>query len=252
MIEKEVNNCEKQQLGELNEYLDRLEVLWMEIRLAQLRYRLLLPAQEEDVQPERRVVARNENKSFFSSPFFVTFSLTLLMLFLTTLLVETKEAFHSRQELLDAVDSYLEDSGRETAIAAKHGWPIRTWRVSKVQNFRDVFSRHRNPLAAKFNSDLSGWDMSGATNMEGMFHGAVEFDQDISHWNVSGVVSMDNLFESATKFQGVGLEYWDVSSVQSSRLMFSNAQAFNQDISRLVFNSACRRTTLSLVSKRFA
>ena len=46
---------------------------------------------------------------------------------------------------------------------------------------------------AKFNNNISGWDVSNVTDMRAMFQGA-EFDGDISGWDVSNVKDMSGMF----------------------------------------------------------
>jgi len=45
--------------------------------------------------------------------------------------------------------------------------------------------------ASAFNQNISGWDVSSVTDMEGMFYNAIEFNQDISGWDVSSVTNHD-------------------------------------------------------------
>jgi len=40
-----------------------------------------------------------------------------------------------------------------------------------------------------FNQDISGWDVSSVTNMNGTFQNAYAFNQDISGWDVSSVTN---------------------------------------------------------------
>ena len=47
--------------------------------------------------------------------------------------------------------------------------------------------------ARVFNLDLSDWDTSNVTSMNGMFDGASAFNQDLrSYWNVCNVTSFNN------------------------------------------------------------
>ena len=46
---------------------------------------------------------------------------------------------------------------------------------------------------AMFNQDISGWDVSNVTNMDGMFLGNQYFNQDLSSWDVSNVTNC-NMF----------------------------------------------------------
>lgn len=80
-----------------------------------------------------------------------------------------------------------------------------------------------------FNQDISTWDTSNVTNMQGMFVGSRDFDQDISTWDTSKVTDMSNMFVAAEVFnQNIG--GWDVSSVTDMSSMFASAESFNQNI----------------------
>ena len=52
------------------------------------------------------------------------------------------------------------------------------WNVTKkARHFENMFN-----LAVKFNSDISGWDVSNAENMTEMFLDAANFKQDLDKW----------------------------------------------------------------------
>ena len=81
-----------------------------------------------------------------------------------------------------------------------------------------------------FNSNISFWDVSNVTNMDGMFYNADTFNQDISNWNTSKVTKMLDLFRGASAFNQ-NISNWDTSSATSMSKMFENATSFNQNIS---------------------
>ena len=97
--------------------------------------------------------------------------------------------------------------------------------LSGVTNMTGMFNG-----SSAFDGNLSSWDVSGATNMSGMFWGAAAFDGDISSWNVSSVTDMDSMFSYASDFDG-DITGWNVSSVTDMGFMFLFADAFDQDIS---------------------
>merc|ERR1719201_1825059 len=84
---------------------------------------------------------------------------------------------------------------------------------------------------SSFNGDLSKWDVSRVTYMQGMFEGALSFNGDLSKWDVSKVTTMEKMFYLATSFNG-DLSKWDVSRVTNMFRMFREASAFNGDISK--------------------
>jgi surface protein len=139
--------------------------------------------------------------------------------------------FTSTEELYDAVDEYLGTEIPETTTVAElYGYPIRTWDVSQITNFYQVFSQSRNRRAISFNGDISTWDASSATDMSYMFDGAIAFNGDISRWNTSSVTFMTGMFANAESFNG-DLSAWSTGSVSQMGGMFYNAASFNQDLS---------------------
>ena len=84
--------------------------------------------------------------------------------------------------------------------------------------------------AGSFNGNLSTWDVSGVTTMSYMFDGATSFNSTISGWDVSEVTDMDSMFNGATSFNST-ISGWDVSEVTDMYSMFNGATSFNSDIS---------------------
>ena len=95
--------------------------------------------------------------------------------------------------------------------------------TSKIKNMQKLFTK------TKYNGDISEWDVSHVTNMEGMFYYAESFNQPIGNWNVSHVTDMGFMFGGAKLFnQYIG--NWNVSRVTNMSGMFNGAISFNQSI----------------------
>jgi surface protein len=139
------------------------------------------------------------------------------------------KCFNTDNELLAAVDSYLQDP--TGALTAKqYGHPIGSWCVDKIQDFAQVFYTERNSRAENFNEDISGWNMSNAKTVSAMFLGASKFNQDISSWDTSSVTDMMWLFYEAKSFDQP-LSSWNTASVTNMYGMFLGATRFNQPLS---------------------
>ena len=71
--------------------------------------------------------------------------------------------------------------------------------------------------------DLSGWDTSSATNMREMFSGCGSLASlDLSGWDVSSVTNMSDMFLFCGSLASLDLSGWDVSSVMNMSGMFDN------------------------------
>jgi surface protein len=136
----------------------------------------------------------------------------------------TDDCFSSRDDLVLAVDQFIAGN------SVNGGSYIGDWCISNVKDLSFLFALSRSPSAATFNGDLSGWDVSGATDFTSMFEGASGFNSDLSGWDVSSVTSTANMFNQATSFTG-DVSLWNVSSVTDMTGMFSRASSFNADIS---------------------
>ncbi|MDO3695668.1 BspA family leucine-rich repeat surface protein [Wenyingzhuangia sp. chi5] len=79
----------------------------------------------------------------------------------------------------------------------------------------------------KINSDISTWDVSNVTNMEGMFNGVIDFiagfNKDISTWDVSNVTNMNNMLNGAK----LSVENYDKILTAWSQLSLQNNVIFN-------------------------
>ena len=137
--------------------------------------------------------------------------------------IEFENVFPNRAALLVARDAWCADP---TAAAAIYG-PINLWDISQVTDLSYVFSAASswtdsgsNPACSSFNSDISGWDVSGVTTLyvraaspplhpspltrtlclafayhslcrvQGTFHRAEAFNQPLEAWNVAQVTTL--------------------------------------------------------------
>ncbi|GAX22202.1 hypothetical protein FisN_19Lh266 [Fistulifera solaris] len=140
------------------------------------------------------------------------------------------DCFLSTPELRDAVDAYLDDPSQGTATVQKYGWPIGNWCVRNIADFSYLFDVNRNPKAATFNEDLTGWVTTSARDMSFMFAGAASFNGDVSKFQTGRVLKMPGMFEDAISFNR-DVSQWDVFNVRDFERIFREAIAFTGDIS---------------------
>ncbi|WP_299114089.1 BspA family leucine-rich repeat surface protein [uncultured Winogradskyella sp.] len=100
---------------------------------------------------------------------------------------------------------------------------ISNWDVSNVTDMEGTFA------ATIFNQPLNGWNVSNVTTMEGMFLSAIEFNQPLNNWNVSNVINMDGMFLDAYAFNG-DITTWNTSNLVNANGMFATASSFNQNL----------------------
>ncbi len=102
---------------------------------------------------------------------------------------------------------------------------LNNWDVSNIQWMNSMF---RN--TEQFNGNISGWNVTGAIDMQRMFRNAAAFDQDLNDWQTENVENMERMFQDAVSFNG-NISTWDVSSVTEMFGMFWGASSFDQDLS---------------------
>ena len=175
--------------------------------------------------------------------------------------------FTSSPELAQAVQKYLEEiyepqifeSYRISYMKKHHiqdeepvsedlGMPAREyygdiskWDVSQIQDFSYLFSfpddvmteaaledTYRG-ITENFDLDITSWNMSQATNLEGMFQGCEKFNQNIGKWNTFQVKNLKHTFSKCARFNQKLL--WDVSQVENMLGTFDNCFEYNQPLS---------------------
>ena len=80
-------------------------------------------------------------------------------------------------------------------------------------------------------------DLSGVTDISGMFANASTFNSNINDWDVDNVTDMNSMFFYATSFNQP-LNNWDVDNVTDMSYMFCNANSFNQPLDSFNVSSA--------------
>lgn len=121
---------------------------------------------------------------------------------------------------------------------------ITGWDVSGVTNMSATFN------GSNMNVDISGWNVSSVQTMRFMFNGASLFNQPLNGWDTSNVVNMGNMFCSATSFNQP-LDLWDVSKVEDMSNMFASATSFNQDLSSWDVSSVNNTNGMFVVATAF-
>jgi surface protein len=84
----------------------------------------------------------------------------------------------SDDTIYDAVETWCE---RRAEALTMYG-PISSWDLSGVSDISGLFADRED-----FNDDISSWDVSGVTAMVGTFCGAKSFNQPLNTWDVSEV-----------------------------------------------------------------
>jgi surface protein len=105
---------------------------------------------------------------------------------------------------------------------------LSNWDVSQVKNMTHAFSWTR-----RFRGDgLDCWNTTNLAHMNFIFCNALVVKSNLSGWYLSNVKDMSVLFNYATMFQGIGVEMWNTSRVETMVAMFCNASSFNANLSQ--------------------
>ena len=104
------------------------------------------------------------------------------------------------------------------------GCGMGAWNVSGATDLSGLFAFQ--PL---FEADVADWDVSAARTLAGLFERAGNLHCDPSRWNVSGVRDFSRVFSGAASFRGE-VAAWDVAGGRDFRGMFAGASAFRGDL----------------------
>lgn len=104
------------------------------------------------------------------------------------------------------------------------------WNVSGITNMEGMFQGTSRASSSDW-QDIENWEVGNVTNMKNTFTGNTTFNADLGNWNVSQVTTMERMFLGASAFRGVGIDNWDVSNVTNMRTMFNGAVPFSATFS---------------------
>lgn len=111
--------------------------------------------------------------------------------------------------------------------AKKFNGNLSRWNFSNVNNTLAMFQG-----ASSFQgTGIDQWNTSQITSMAFMFTAASTFNGNLSNWDVANVKSMDVLFRGAKSFEGIGVDRWNISNVESLYGTFYDAGLFNANLS---------------------
>jgi len=85
-------------------------------------------------------------------------------------------------------------------------------------------------------ASIGDWNITGLTDLYGMFQNKWQFNQNINNWNTVAVTRMNWLFQNATAFNQP-LNQWNVENVRDMYAMFWDAASFNQPLNSWNTNS---------------
>ena len=84
--------------------------------------------------------------------------------------------------------------------------------------------------AVKFNdSNVSGWDVSGVTNFNGVFKGCTVFNQNVNEWDVSSGTTFVEMFQSCKGYNQPLID-WNMNKAVNINYLLKDCITFNRDI----------------------
>ena len=126
----------------------------------------------------------------------------------------------NNNELIIAINDFKIDKN----LAIQNYGNISEWDVSGVTNMNGLFKNMKS-----FNEDISNWNVSKVTDMSDMFYGCNNFNIDISSWNVNKVTNMKSMFFFCSSFNQ-NLNSWNTSNVTNMNTMFTGCESFVQSL----------------------
>jgi surface protein len=163
--------------------------------------------------------------------------------------VDGDRVFQTTEELYDAVDAYRAAGTASSDVVLRYG-PLGAWNVSLITDFSRVFDPIRtDTLSPSTLSDIYTdleVDEFPRTNFD-----VARFNEDLSGWDVSNAETMMGMFSRCDSFVGIGLEDWNAAKVRDFSYMFLGANAFNGTVSAWDTSSAERMESMFFGADRF-
>ena len=119
---------------------------------------------------------------------------------------------------MKTIDIYINE---KLNLSTKYTCKPKNWNV-----LREII---RERLIQDKNANLNDIDVSGITDMSGLFIGLNPCNINISEWDVYNVKDMNHMFYRCDEFNS-DLSNWDVSNVKDMVFMFSDCKKFNCDL----------------------
>jgi surface protein len=139
----------------------------------------------------------------------------------------------NKHELKYAIGRWKDKIYHEYAIL-RYG-PIEIWNTILITDMSNLFGSSNDwtvPYWEFSKLNITGWDVSNVTNMEGMFKNSYyELDTHFENWDVGNVTNMSFMFYNQRRYNfNPILNGWDVSCVTDMSFMFFGCPCFNQSL----------------------
>ncbi len=107
-------------------------------------------------------------------------------------------------------------------VTGAEGWDFSVMQTTSIRYLFDHCD--------KVNFDASGWNLTGITDMQGVFNFFQKFNNDISGWDTSLVTDMSYLFFFNNDFNHASISSLDTSAVTQMRRMLGFCQKLTQSV----------------------
>ena len=138
------------------------------------------------------------------------------------------------QDYINILFNIKNDLSLPLEICEKIVFYMHTYKFKDNEELKNAIDHYPNNINQYGN--ISYWDVSNITDMNGLFWGNYCYNISISNWDVSNVINMEGMF-SGNKFNG-DISDWNVRNVKNmSYIFFQNKVKI--DISKWYIDSKC-------------